>query len=162
MKRRGLYGQARKGAAWVKMGLLAGLFCIILGFLICPPEAGKFCIGVSPSYAADRKTKTVTFEASGTITAGTQYSSGFLIENYTEGVILLNVSAKSGTPTFSLVLETSDDDSTYYYHSTIDGEVTETGTTAYPVTDLGKYVRTKETLSGVTNMTVQIKGVFKN
>jgi len=118
-------------------------------------------MGPGAAWAEDRKTKIITFESSGAISTGTSYSSGFLVENYSEGVLLVNVSAKSGTPIFSLVIQTSDDNSTYYYQSTLEN-ITETGTTAYEVTNFGKYMRLKEVVSGVTSVTAEIKGVFKN
>lgn len=151
MRCRGLGRHKGKVAMWAKLAAAASLFCGVLGFLMGPGAA----------WAEDRKTKIITFESSGAISTGTSYSSGFLVENYSEGVLLVNVSAKSGTPIFSLVIQTSDDNSTYYYQSTLEN-ITETGTTAYEVTNFGKYMRLKEVVSGVTSVTAEIKGVFKN
>lgn len=128
--------------------------------------AAALCIGLilglaAAGFAGDRKTGPKTFESSAAHTAGTEYSSGFLVENYAEGVLLVNVSAVTGTPTLTLVAETSEDNSTYYYHSDI-ATITATGATAYPVTNFGKYLRVKETISGVTSVTFAIEGVFKN
>jgi hypothetical protein len=110
---------------------------------------------------SDRKTGNKVFEASAAHTAGTEYSTGFLVENYAEGVLLVNVSAMTGTPALRLVAETSEDNETYYYHSEI-ATITATGATAYPITNFGKYLRMKEVISGTTDVTFKIEGVFKN
>lgn len=116
---------------------------------------------VGAGIAADRGIGTKTFESSAAHTAGTEYSSGFLVENYAEGVLLVNVSAISGTPTLRIWAETSEDNETYYYHSAI-ATINATGATAYFLTNFGKYLRTKTVISGVTSATYTIEGVFKN
>ncbi|MDY7034550.1 MAG: hypothetical protein SV375_00080 [Thermodesulfobacteriota bacterium] len=122
---------------------------------------GAFFGAVSLINAGDRKTKIITFEASAVHTAGTEYSSGFLMDKYQEGVLLVNVSALSGTPTLDLTIQTSDDNSTYFYHSVIE-QISAAGTTAYPLTNFGKYLRLKEVVTGTTSITYEIKAVGKN
>ncbi|MBN1104753.1 MAG: hypothetical protein JXL84_15145 [Deltaproteobacteria bacterium] len=117
---------------------------------------------VAAAWAGDRKTSTKTFESSAVHTAGTEYSSGFLVENYAEGVVLVNVSSLTGTPALALVAETSEDNTTYFFHSALASGIGATGTTAYPLTNFGKYLRVRQTISGATTMTYDIKGVFKN
>lgn len=137
-----------KRAAWGILGILACLF--------------GACI--DPAFAGDRKTAVKTFEASATYTAGTNYSSGFLVEAYQEGMLLIAASGVSGTPTLSVYVQTSDDNSTYYDHSRAAVLTAVSGETAYAVTNFGKYLRTKAVLSGETEceLTYEIKGVFKN
>ena len=142
----GKHVSGRKMRSWAKCGVLAAVLLLWL----------------SPVQAADRKTATKTFESSATHTPGTEYSSGFLVENYAEGVLLVSVSGVSGTPTVTITAETSEDNSTYYYHSTI-ATISATGATAYQVTNFGKYMRAKQVISGTsTTVTYTIMGVFKN
>ena len=110
--------------------------------------------------AGDRKTRVVTFLASGVRTAATAQSSGFEVSAYHEGQILINVTAESGTSTLDIIIETSNDNSTYYTHTTI-GQITATGKTRQAITNFGKYVRINYTVGG-TSFTFAIVGVFKN
>ena len=110
--------------------------------------------------AGDRKTRVVTFLASGVRTAATAQSSGFEVSAYHEGQILINVTAESGTSTLDIIIETSDDNSTYYTHTTI-GQITATGKTRQAITNFGKYVRINYTVGG-TSFTFAIVGVMKN
>lgn len=110
--------------------------------------------------AGDRKTRVVTFLASGVRTAATAQSSGFEVSAYAEGQILINATAESGTSTLDIIIETSDDNSTYYTHTTI-GQITATGKTRQAITNFGKYVRINYTVGG-TSFTFAIVGVFKN
>ena len=144
-----LVTHARKVRSWAILGVLAACFG-----LITAGTAG----------AEDRKTKIITFSSSAAYSsAGNNYSSGFLVDKYHEGVLLVTTSGVSGTPTLNVFLETSDDNSTYYYHS-VPASIAIAGTTAYAVTNLGKYVRVKGALSAVTEfaITYEIKGVMKN
>lgn len=136
--------------AKTRIGLVAALLALLVSIL-----------AASAVQAEDRATKVVTFESSAAHTAGTEYSSGFLVGAYAEAVILLNVTAVTGAPTLDLTLQTSDDNSTYYDLEDL-GEATATGSTAYQASNYGKYVRVKQAISGVTSATYTLKGVFKN
>jgi len=115
---------------------------------------------VGVSYGDDRKVRVVTFLASGTRTAATAQSSGFDVSAYSEGQILVNVTTETGTSTLDIIIETSDDDSTYYTHTTI-GQITATGKTRQAITNFGKYVRLNYTVGG-TSFVFAVVGVFKN
>lgn len=112
-------------------------------------------------WAGDRRVGILTFESSAAHTAGTEYSSGFLVSSYVEGVILVNVSSVTGTPTLDLTVETSDDNTTFYHLQDID-QIRVTCTAAFPITNFGKYLRIKQVIAGSTSMMYVIKGVFKN
>jgi hypothetical protein len=110
--------------------------------------------------ADDRKTRVVTFLASGTVTASTTYSSGFEVSAYAEGQILVNVTAEGGTSTIDITVQTSDDNTTYYDHTTC-AQITATGQYRYAATNFGKYMRLKYVVGG-TSFTFAVAGVFKN
>ena len=124
-----------------------------------------FCLVIisGTGQAEDRKVKPITLTSSAEREAGTNYSSGFLVGNYAEGVLLVSLSGVSGTPTLQVFAQTSDDNSTYYEHGLL-ATITTSGATAYQITNFGKYLRTKEVLSAATEcaVTYEIKGVFKN
>jgi len=113
-----------------------------------------------PVSAGDRKTKNVDFLASGTRTAATAQSSGFDVSAYIEGQILVNVTAEAGTSTLTITVQTSDDNSTYYDHTTLTA-ITATGQYRQAITNFGKYCRLSYTVSG-TSFTFAVVGVFKN
>ena len=115
---------------------------------------------VSPARAADRKTRVITFLASGTRTAATAQSTGFDVSAYIEGQILVNVTAESGVSTLDIIVETSDDNSTYYTHTAM-AQITATGQYLQAITNFGKYVRLNYTVGG-TSFTFAAVGVFKN
>lgn len=114
----------------------------------------------SLSHAGDRKTRVITFLASGERTAATAQSSGFEVSAYLEAQILVNVTAESGTSTLDIIIETSDDNSTYYTHTTI-GQISAIGKVRQAITNFGKYVRINYTVGG-TSFTFALVGVFKN
>ena len=111
--------------------------------------------------AEDRKVKPITFASSATYTAGTTTSSGFLVSAYSEGVILVNVTTVTGTPTLDIDIQTSDDNSTYYHHTRLDN-IRVTGQTAFKISNFGKYLRVVHVVAGSTSMVYTIIGVFKN
>lgn len=110
--------------------------------------------------AGDRKTSAKTLLASGTYTAATAYSSGFDVSAYIEGQILVNVTAEGGVSTLDITVQTSDDNSTYYDHTTC-AQITATGQYRYAATNFGKYIRLKYVVGG-TSFTFAAVGVFKN
>ena len=132
--------------------------------------AGALCFGLilalaGVGFCGDRGVNPITFESSAVHTAGTEYSTGFLVGAYAEGLLLVNISGVSGVPTCRLVAETSSDNSTYFYHSDVATIAGQTGTTAYAITNYGKYLRMKQVISGADGnetITYEIKGVFKN
>ena len=121
--------------------------------------ATMFCLSLRVD-AADRKTRVITFLASGVRTAATAQSTGFAVGAYIEGQILVNVTAESGTSTLDIIIETSDDNSNYYTHTTMT-QITATGKFRQAITNFGKYVRINYTVGG-TSFTFAIVGVFKN
>lgn len=110
--------------------------------------------------AGDRKTRTITLKASGQVTASTAQTSGFLVAAYTEGQILVNVTAEGSTSTLDITVQTSDDNSTYYDHTSC-AQITATGQYRTAITNFGKYVRLSYTVGG-TSFTFAAVGVFKN
>lgn len=128
--------------------------CIIIACLLL----GYFLAGTV--YPDDRKIRVVTFLASGTRTAATAYSTGFSVSAYTEGQILIDVTAESGTSTLDITVETSDDNSTYYTHTQC-RRITAVGQYQQAIINMGKYARIKYVVGG-TNFTFEVIGVFKN
>lgn len=111
-------------------------------------------------FAGDRKTRIITFLSSGDRTAATAYSSGFEVSAYHEGQVLVSVTAESGVSTLDITVQTSDDNSVYYDHTTC-AQITATGQYRYAFTNFGKYVRYKYVVGG-TSFTFTATGVFKN
>lgn len=120
-----------------------------------------FCIGAISgiSFAGDRATRVITFLSSGTRTAATAQSSSFNVSAYTEGLILVNVTAEADTSTLDIIIQSSDDNSTWYTHTTIT-QITATGQYLEAITNIGKYLRIYYTVGG-TSFTFEIAGVFK-
>jgi hypothetical protein len=112
------------------------------------------------AHAGDRKTREITMLASGTVTASTAYTTGFHVSAYSEGQVLVNVSAEGSTSTLDIIVQTSDDNSTYYDH-TANAQITATGQYRYAFTNFGKYVRLKYTVGG-TSFTFAMVVVLKN
>jgi len=112
------------------------------------------------SEAGDRKTRVVTFKASGIVTASTAQTTGFDVGAYSEGQILVNVTAKADTSTLDITVQTSDDNSTYYDHTSC-AQITATGQYRTAITNFGKYVRLSYTVGG-TSFTFAVVGVIKN
>ena len=110
--------------------------------------------------ASDRKTRVITFLSSGTYTAATAYSTGFDVSAYHEGQILTSITAEAGTSTLDITVQTSDDNSTYYDHTSCT-QRTATGQYRTAITNFAKYVRLKYVVGG-TSLTFQAVGVFKN
>lgn len=133
----------------------------IIKVVVWPLISGLIVVfAASLSHAGDRKTRAITFLASGTRTAATAQSTGFDVSAYHEGQILVNVTAESGTSTLNIIIETSDDNSNYYTHTTI-SEISATGKTRTAITNFGKYVRINYTVGG-TSFTFALVGVMKN
>ena len=110
--------------------------------------------------ADDRKTRVVTFKASGIVTASTAQTTGFEVSAYTEGQLLVNVTAEGATSTLDITVQTSDDNSTYYDHTSC-AQITATGQYRTAITNFGKYVRLSYVVGG-TSFTFAVVGVFKN
>jgi hypothetical protein len=117
-------------------------------------------ISAIPARAEDRTTRVITFLSSGIKTAATAQSSAFEVSAYTEGQILVNVTAEGGTSTLDIIIETSPDDSVWYTHTAI-AQISATGQYRQAITNFGKYVRINYTVAG-TSFTFSITGVFKN
>lgn len=139
-----------------KQVLVANLVLCVIGFMAVLVTL----LFVNSSYGADRKVRNITFLASGTRTAATGQSSGFDVSAYTEGQVLVNVTAEASTSTLDIIIETSDDDSTYYTHTTM-SQITATGKVRQAIANVGKYVRLNYTVGG-TSFTFAAVGVFKN
>ena len=137
-----------KKLSWFAVGAL-----VALAIIFVPLWSG---IG----QAADRKTRVITFLASGTRTAATAQTTGFDVGAYTEGQILVNVTAEAGTSTLDITIQTSDDNSTYYDHTSA-SQITATGQYRTAITNFGKYVRLEYVVGG-TSFTFSAVGVFKN
>lgn len=110
--------------------------------------------------AEDRKTRLVTFLASGLKTAGTAQSSAFDVSAYAEGQIFVDVTAEAGTSTLDVTVQSSPDNVTWYTH-TIVGQITATGQTVAELANFGKWMRISYTVGG-TSMTFSVVGMFKN
>ena len=133
-------------------GVRKGIF-VVLSVVLC-------LLWADLALAGDRRTHVTTFFASGVRTAATAQSSGFDVSAYHEGQILVDVTAESGVSTLDIIIETSDDNSTYYTHTTI-AQISATGQTRQAITNFGKYVRINYTVGG-TSFTFAVVGVFKN
>jgi len=147
------YGRVRPTA---RQGLVGYLAMCLVGFI----AVALVLLLVGISHGDDRKVRAVTFLASGIRTAATAQSSGFDVSAYTEGQILINVTAESGVSTLDIIIETSDGDATYYTHTTM-SQITATGKVRQAITNFGKYVRLNYTVGG-TWFTFAAVGVFKN
>ncbi len=79
-----------------------------------------------------------------------------------ECLMLVNVTAASGTnPTLDIIVQVSDDNSTWYNHTTL-AQILIVGNYPQGVTVFGKYVRLSYTIAGITpSFTFQIKALRK-
>lgn len=143
-----------KAIRWVsqrsKWRLWAILGIVVAYFVIFSVQAA----------AEDRKTRVITFVSSGTYTAVTAYSTGFEVSAYSEAQILVSVTAEGDTSMLDITVQTSNDNSIYYDHTSC-AQIRSTGQYRYDVENFGKYVRLKYVVAG-TSFTFQAVGVFKN
>jgi len=86
-------------------------------------------------------------------------SSGYRVDCFIEGVILVNVTAASGTlPTLTITPQISFDNSTYFPKNDDSLEITDTGQFQLPVINFGKYLRIDYEFGGVdTSFTFSVK-----
>ncbi len=143
------FKQRKEAAGLVRAFFVCGLLAVMAGLF-----------WATPGFAGDRKTRVVTFKSSGAVTASTAQTSGFEVSAYIEMQILVNVTAEGGTSTLDIIVQTSDDNSTYYNHTTM-SQITATGQYRQAVTNFGKYVRLSYTVGG-TSFTFAAVGVGKN
>lgn len=111
--------------------------------------------------ADDHKTRVISFLSSGTRTAATAQSSSFEVSAYAEGQIFVDVTAKVGTPTLDITVQTSPDNTTWYTHTTL-SQITSTGQVRQAITNFGNYIRINYVVGATTSITFSITGVFKN
>lgn len=131
-----------------------------LVFVVFWAVVAMLAASFSPAAAQDRKTRVITFQASGLKTAGISYSSPFEVSPYTEAQIFVDVTAEAEPSTLDVVVQVSPDQITWYTHTTV-GQIAATGQTRAPITNIGNYMRIKSTVGG-TSMTFSVVGVFKN
>src|SRR5262245_55714254 len=106
-----------------------------------------------------RQTKAVTFHASGVKTASVDGQS-YNLSEMSEGQVLVNVTAITGTVT--PVFQTSDDNATWYDH-TSGTAISAIGLARLTVTNFGSYCRCRLVIAGATpSVTAQVRGVFKS
>lgn len=130
------------------------LSCVILAAFL----AGLCGYGLA--YATgDHKTRVITFLSSGTRT-GTNQSTGFEVSAYEDALILVNVTGESGSSHMDILVETSNDNTNWYTHTTLK-KINATGTYLKQISNFGKYVRLNYTISGIS-FTFAASGVFKN
>lgn len=91
--------------------------------------------------SSDRKAEAITFSASAAVTAGTSYSSGFLVDSYTEAIIFINVTAITAG-SLDITIEISPDNTTYYTDAALT-QMTTISTQLKRVTNFGSYMRLK-------------------
>ncbi|MCE5265726.1 MAG: DUF6385 domain-containing protein [Deltaproteobacteria bacterium] len=137
----------RNLSAWLTLALLAAVF-IAEAILVLPVQG------------EDRKTRVITFLASGLKSAATVQSTAFDVSAYAEGQICVDVTAEAGTSTLDVIIQTSPDGTTWYTHTVV-GQITATGQTVASVTNFGKWMRINYTVGG-TSMTFSVVGQFKN
>jgi hypothetical protein len=104
-----------------------------------------------------RSTSTKTLIPSAARTSDGQ-GSGFLVEEYIECKLYLNITAASGTVV--ITPHYSHDDSTYHAGSSSPAYSTTGAKTPIDLTVLGKYMRIDYTITG-TSVTFDVVGVFK-
>lgn len=101
---------------------------------------------------SDRRTETETGLSSQAVTAATQ-SSSMYVGDYTEALVFVAVTVKSGTnPTLDPVVQVSHDDSTWFNHpSGTFSQITTVSNNIKAVTNIGKYIRVNIPLPGGTD-----------
>ncbi len=135
-----------------KFGRLAGTIMAMAALLILMASIGD---------AEDRKTRVISFLSSGTRTAATAQTTAFDVSAYTEGQIFIDVTAKVGSPTLDVTIQTSPDNSTWYTHTAMT-QITTTGQYRQAIMNFGKYVRLQHVVGATTSVTYSAAGVFKN
>ena len=86
-----------------------------------------------------------------------------IVEDAREGLIFVDVTAKSGTnsPTLHLLVEASWDGNAWYVLTELD-EITDVSTFVYPITNFGKYIRIRWVITGTDpSFTFQVHFVGK-
>ena len=88
------------------------------------------------------RTNTFTLYANVTVSAIDQASQSFLIDNFEEAVILIDVTAVTGTnPTLDLDVEVSEDNDTWFKLQDVTQITGVAKSDAVQITNFGKYVR---------------------
>jgi hypothetical protein len=115
---------------------------------------------ISPVWAEDHKTRTISFLSSGLKTAATSQTSTFEVSAYKEGQIFIDVTAEGNVSTLDITIQTSPDNITWYTHTAIT-QITATGQYRQAISNFGNYMRIYYTVGG-TSFTFSVTGVFKN
>lgn len=107
----------------------------LLALIVSPVYAGRFC-------------QVHTLYASALIDSGTTYSTALDAGEYYEGIILINLTAETGTATFDVTLQFSTDNSTWFDQSDSFTQMTAVGKQTKKITNFGKYIRLKMVVGG--------------
>ena len=107
----------------------------------------------------DHAVKVITDQSAVTMTA-TVTGTGWTVERYSEAQVIVNVTAKSGSPTLDITAQTSADGVTYVTHSTMT-QITGTGVSLKLLTNIGKWLRLVYTFGGSTSITLTSQIVLK-
>jgi len=123
------------------------------------------------AHASDRATRQITMLSSTAVTASSAATSSYLIDDYTEGTIYIDVTAESGVSTLDVQVQSSPDNSEWYTFDESEkvetdnfvtsDKIVETGNYVINISNIGKYIRCYYTVTG-TSMTFSINSVFKN
>jgi hypothetical protein len=141
-----------KMAVAAKCGRLAGIIMATAALVV---------IVATFSRAEDRKTRVLSFLASGTRTAATVQTTAFDVSAFTEGQIFIDVTAKVDNPTLDVTIQTSPDNNTWYTHTAMT-QIINTGQYRQAITNFGKYIRLQHVVGATTSITYSATGVFKN
>jgi len=102
-----------------------------------------------------RFSMTHVLQASAALEEGDNYTSGFNVGELLEAVILINVTARSGTsPTLDTVLQTSPDNSTWFDMADSFTQLTDVAKLLVKITNFGKFIRLKLTVGGTNTPTM--------
>ena len=83
----------------------------------------------------------------------TTTGTGWLVERYTEAIVVVDVTAVSGTsPTLDITVQTSADNSIWATLTTFT-QITSVSTNIKFISNIGKYVRVKYTIGGSSTPT---------
>ena len=126
----------------------AAMLAAMLAAVACPAE--------------DRATRVITDQSAVTMTSTTT-GTGWLVDRYTEALVVVDVTAESGTVTLDVEVQTSADNTTWVAHpSGTFTQITGVTTAVKALTNVGQYLRVKYTIGGTTSMTLTSKIVLKN
>lgn len=108
---------------------------LILFLFSVPSYAGRFC-------------QVHTLYSSAVLDSSDTATSSLDVSEYIEGIILINLTAETGTATLAMTLQISPDNSTWFTAAESFTNMTAIGKQVVKITNFGKYIKVGTTVTG--------------